>query len=105
MPAQTDIATDKISFDNTEVAFAAKSDDDLRRSYLLFKMLSYNWLVRLFSSLGNAALKMHLPIKGLIRATVFRQFCGGESIRDCDRTIKLLGKHHVGTILDYSVEG
>lgn len=94
-----------ISFDNTEIAFASKSDADLNRSYLLFTMVSRTSWVKIGKSLTNVALGLHLPISGLIKATIFKQFCGGENITDCSKTIKALGDYHIGTILDYSVEG
>ena len=94
-----------VSFDNTEVAFAGKSDEDLRRAYWLFRLIGMNWLVRIAPPLVDAALALHLPIKGLIKATVFRHFCGGESIDDCNDAMERLAKYHIGTILDYSVEG
>lgn len=94
-----------VSFDDTEIAFASKSNSDLNRAYLLFKVISYNWLVKIAPPFVDAALALHLPIKGLIRATAFRHFCGGETIADCKRTIDQLGKYNIGTILDYSVEG
>ena len=50
-------------------------------------------------------LNIGLPIKGMIKATIFEQFCGGETIEECTSTIDSMWKHHVGTILDYSVEG
>jgi proline dehydrogenase len=48
---------------------------------------------------------LHLPIKSVIKATIFKQFCGGENIDECHKTIKELGDFKIGTILDYSVEG
>jgi proline dehydrogenase len=94
-----------ISFDNTEIAFASKSDADLNRSYMLFTMVSRTSWVKIGKSLTNVALGLYLPISGLIKATIFKQFCGGENIQDCTKTIKALGDYHIGTILDYSVEG
>lgn len=94
-----------VSFDDTQTAFAAKTDSDLRRAYGLFKLISYNWLVRISPPFVNAALALHLPVKGIIRSTIFRHFCGGETIQDCEGTIQLLGRYRIGTILDYSVEG
>jgi proline dehydrogenase len=94
-----------ISFDNTEIAFASKSNADLNRSYMLFTMVSRTSWVKIGKSLTNVALGLHLPISGLIKATIFKQFCGGENIEDCNKTIKALGDYHIGTILDYSVEG
>ena len=94
-----------LSFNNTEVSFSGKSNKDLNRSYWLFKMVSNPTFVSLGKSLTTFAIKMHLPIKGLIKATIFKQFCGGETIEECSKAIDELGKYNVGTILDYSVEG
>lgn len=48
---------------------------------------------------------MGLPIKSLVRNTVFNHFCGGEFIEDCVPVIQKLNRFGVKTILDYSVEG
>ena len=94
-----------ISFDNTEIAFKYKSDKDLKRAYTMFKLVGKSWLVSLGKAMMPIAFKLHLPIKRIIKATIFHQFCGGESIDDCDHTIQVLYDNNVGTILDYSVEG
>lgn len=94
-----------LSFDNTEVAFSSKSNKDLKRSYFLFKAIGYNWLVSAGPTLINTAFTLHLPIIGIIKSTVFKQFCGGESMDDSDKTIEQLSKFGIGSILDYSVEG
>jgi proline dehydrogenase len=94
-----------ISFDNTEIAFKSKSNKDLQRAYWLFKIIGNPSLVKMGKWATNTALNMHLPIEGMVRKTIFRQFCGGETIAQCDPTIQLLGSFGVGTILDYSVEG
>ena len=93
------------SFDNTEIAFAAKSDKDLQWSYRLFKMIGKSWLVKAGNVAQNIAFALRLPVKGIIRRTIFKQFCGGETINECDGKITELGKFNVGTILEYSVEG
>lgn len=94
-----------ISFDNTEIAFASKSDKDLQWSYRLFKMIEKPWMVKLGKWMTKIAFALHLPVKGVIRRTIFKQFCGGEFIKDCEDKIEQLHKYGVGTILDYSVEG
>jgi len=94
-----------LSFDNTEVAFSGKSAADLRRSYWLFKLVSSNNLVSFGRSFTTFAIGAHLPIKPFIKPTIFKQFCGGEDIHECLATVESLGKHNVGSILDYSVEG
>jgi proline dehydrogenase len=94
-----------ISFDNTEIAFRSKNKQDLQRAYLLFKIIGAPAIVKLGKLLTPLALQIHLPIKGLIKKTIFKQFCGGESIQECDHTIEQLAAFGIGTILDYSVEG
>lgn len=94
-----------ISFDNTEVAFSSKSNRDLKRAYWLFRIIASPSIVKFGKKATNLALNLRLPISAPIKATIFRQFCGGETIAECDRTITDLGKFGIGTILDYSVEG
>ncbi|HZY39620.1 MAG TPA: proline dehydrogenase family protein [Mucilaginibacter sp.] len=99
------IQTDQLSFENTEIAFRHSSDADLNRAYWLFRVININFLVKIGPPITNFAIRIGLPIKGLIKATIFRHFCGGETIRECEKTIQNLYAGHVGTILDYSIEG
>ena len=104
MNQQTELR-ESLSFENTEIAFRNKSDRDLNKAYWLFKMIGSNLLTKVGPPLANAALKMGLPITGLIRATIFNHFCGGETIEGCLPSINRLANQRVETILDYSVEG
>lgn len=92
-------------FDNTEIAFALKSDSELERAYFLFKMISIEPLVRIGTAATNFAIKAHLPIEGLIRSTVFDHFCGGINEEDCLPVIERMFEKGVSSVLDYSVEG
>lgn len=94
-----------ISFENTKVAFAGKSDKDLKRAYWLFKLVGSPFLVKFGKWATNVALKLRLPIDGIIKKTIFRQFCGGVSIKDSLETSNHLAENNVKTILDYSIEG
>jgi proline dehydrogenase len=94
-----------VSFDNTEIAFQSKSNKDLKRAYWLFKIIASPTIVKIGKFSTNLALNIGLPIKKPVKATIFKQFCGGETIEECTNAINHLGKFHVGTILDYSVEG
>ena len=94
-----------ISFENTKIAFQGKSKRDLNRAYWLFKLVSNNTLVKVGPALLNIALFLRFPILGLIKTTIFKHFCGGESIIDSQKTIEELSHYQIGTILDYSVEG
>ena len=95
---------DKI-FNNTEVAFSLKSDTELDRAYFLFKMIASEPLVRIGTAVTNFALKAHLPVDGLIRATVFDHFCGGVNEQDCLSVVDKMYTKGVSSVLDYSVEG
>ncbi|GAB4194721.1 MAG: proline dehydrogenase family protein [Thermoflexibacter sp.] len=94
-----------LSFEDTQVAFSYRSDTDLWKSYLLFASINRNWLVSSGTKLIRFALKSGIPIDPLLKSTLFKHFCGGENIEDCEKTIQMLAQYHVGTILDYSVEG
>lgn len=94
-----------MDFNNTQIAFQSKSDNDLNRAYWLFKIIGYPTIVKLGKRMTNFAIKAKLPIEGIIKKTIFKQFCGGTTINDCDSTTKELFKFGIGTILDYSVEG
>lgn len=94
-----------VSFDNTEIAFKSKSDKDLKRAYWLFKLIGSQSLVKFGKWATGVSLKTHLPIEGMVKKTIFKQFCGGETISECAKTTALLDKYGIGTILDYSVEG
>jgi proline dehydrogenase len=95
---------DKI-FNNTQVAFALKTDTELDRAYFLFKMIDNEPLVRIGTAVTNFALKAHLPVEGLIRATVFDHFCGGVNEEDCLTVVDKMFTKGVSSVLDYSVEG
>lgn len=95
---------DKI-FNDTKVAFSLKSDTELNRAYFLFKMISIAPLVRIGTALTNFAIKLHLPVEGLIRATVFDHFCGGVTEEDCLTVVDKMYTKGVSSVLDYSVEG
>jgi len=93
------------NFSNSEIAFAGKSNADLTRAYWLFKAISSNLLVKIGPPITTFAMAIGLPVAPIIRATIFRHFCGGESIDECNHTIQELAKYNIGTILDYSAEG
>src|SRR5690554_5345852 len=94
-----------LSFENIQVAFAAKSDQALKKMFLIFTFLNNSRFSRWGIKLATWSLKLHLPIKGVLKKTIFEHFCGGESIEDSQSTIKALNRYGIGAILDYSVEG
>ena len=90
---------------DTRIAFAGHSDASLTRAHWLFRIIGSPFLTRTGTVLTRIGLGLHLPIKGLIKSTIFRQFVGGETITETLHTAARLATRGVGTILDYSVEG
>ena len=94
-----------ISFDNTENAFAYKTSKELKRARFLFASMGYQWLVDAGVRITPFFLKLGLPIKSLIRNTIFKQFVGGETLEQTKAVGDVLGRFNVQVILDYGVEG
>ncbi|OOG67140.1 proline dehydrogenase family protein [Flavobacterium sp. A45] len=92
-------------FNNTQIAFALKSDTELDRAYFLFKLINSQPLVRIGTAVTNFAIKANLPVESLIRATVFDHFCGGVNEDDCLSVVDKMYTKGVSSVLDYSVEG
>ncbi len=94
-----------ISFDNTEFAFEYKTVKQLKKASFLFSMMGKPWLVKMGTRLTPWAIKAGLPVKGIIRNTIFQQFVGGETLDEISIVAKMLGEYNVKAVLDYGVEG
>lgn len=94
-----------LDFQDTETAFADKSSAELKEKYRLFKLLNSPLLSAVGTRMTKFALSAGLPVRGLIKNTIFEQFCGGETIEECTPVIERLGRSGIGTILDYAIEG
>ena len=94
-----------ISFDNTENAFAYKTNKELKKAKFIFATMGKPLLVKAGLKLTPVALKIGLPVKRLIRNTIFGQFVGGETLEKTSAVVENLAKHNVQVILDYGVEG
>ncbi len=95
-----------VDFTNTEIAFAHKSDMELKKTSWLFSMMNKKWLVDVLSNLGLVALKLRFPfVQSIIKATIFEQFVGGTTLLECQKTIDRLYSNGVQSILDYGAEG
>ena len=92
-------------FNNTELAFSNKSDVELNKAYFLFSILDYSFLTKLGNFFLMLVLKMHLPLKKVIKKTIFNHFCGGETLDECKKTFQTLSKYNIFAMPEYSVEG
>ena len=93
-----------LSFDNTEIAFKIKSNGALSKANFLFGVINNPSLVKVSTTMAKMALDMHLPVKSIIKATIFQQFCGGESLEESKTIVDELKKYQVQSILDYAIE-
>ncbi len=94
-----------LDFTDTKTAFTIKSNRDIRRAYLMYKLISYPWLVKMANPMIRFASAIRFPINWIVKPTVYAQFCGGETINECAPVITKLKEGGVCSILDYSVEG
>jgi proline dehydrogenase len=94
-----------INFNDTAIAFASKSTKELKHMQFLFRTMAWSKITNISVSFLKFALKYHFPIKKIVRKTLFKQFCGGETYWECGTTMDKLYERGVYSIPDYSVEG
>jgi proline dehydrogenase len=94
-----------VRFDDTAIAFRYKSDKQLRKARFIFTVVNNPLISKLSTTAVKVGMAIGLPIKGIVRSTVFEHFCGGETIEKTENIVKHIGEFNVKTILDYSVEG
>ena len=94
-----------INFNNLERAFKDKSNKDLYRAYVLFLAIKNPYLTSFLTKILKIFIYLNIPLENIIKKTVYRHFCGGTDINECNNTINKLWKSNIGTILDFSAEG
>lgn len=100
------MGTPIVDLNDTEVAFAGKSEKELKKAARLLGLMNNHWLVGVGAKIGYAAIKMHLPfVESVVKNTIFEQFCGGTTLLESEKTIKHLYQYKSKTILDYGAEG
>ncbi|WP_304063892.1 proline dehydrogenase family protein [Pedobacter glucosidilyticus] len=95
----------RVSFNDTAIAFSHKTDKELAQAHFIFSLMKFQWLVKIGTKLTPLALKWKLPIKGLLRHTIFKIFIGGESLEETKKVLTTLNQYQVKVILDYGAEG
>jgi proline dehydrogenase len=94
-----------VKFEDTAIAFRYKSDSELKKANFIFTVVNNPFVSSLATGAVKVSMSLGLPVKGIVRSTVFSHFCGGETIDKTEKTVKHLGEYNVRTILDFSVEG
>ena len=93
-------------FDNTQIAFADKSDSQLKKAYWMFKAIEQPLITNIGITSLNFAVKNNIPfVNTIVKKTLFEQFCGGETREESMKVVKQMFKRHVGSIFDYAIEG
>ena len=93
-------------FNDTQVAFADKSDAQLKKAFWMFKMIESPALTKVGTSVLNFTVHNNFPfVTSIVKNTLFAQFCGGETREESMKVVKQLFKRGVGSIFDYSIEG
>src|SRR4051812_17340452 len=95
----------QLFFGDTSIAFSGKSANELRKMNLLFTLMGVPELTKVGIFFIKTLLKINFPIKKIIKMTLFKQFCGGETLEECQRVISLLDNAGIKSIPDYSAEG
>mgnify|MGYP003333186492 CR=1 FL=1 len=94
-----------LDLEDTETAYQARSDSELKHTFRLFKTLNNNFINQLGILTARLAYSMHLPLDFIMKRTLYGQFCGGESLNECSAVVAKLHTYGVKVCLDYAVEG
>ena len=95
----------RVDFNDTATAFSGRTDKALKWEYQLFRMMNHPVLTNVLTTMASLSIKMHLPVKWLIKKTVYEQFCGGETLEETKKVLAELEKFGISAIIDYGVEG
>jgi proline dehydrogenase len=96
----------ELDFDDVSQSFAVKSEAELWRGLLVFKLCAVRPLVtnaRLLLNVGEKMLGRRL-MHAILRQTFFGHFCAGETDEEVARVVARLEKSGIGGILDYAAE-
>ncbi len=92
-------------FNDTKIAFRSKSNKQLLQAYWLFRLLGFPELTKIGTYFIKTALRLPLGLKKVIKTTLYQQFCGGETLEECQKTMAELQQFGVYSIPDYAAEG
>uniref|UniRef100_A0A8C6TI10 Proline dehydrogenase n=1 Tax=Neogobius melanostomus TaxID=47308 RepID=A0A8C6TI10_9GOBI len=96
----------QIDFDNTEEAYKSKSNLELLRSLLVFKLCTFDFLVERNKELIDLSRKLlgQRLFGTMMKMTFYGQFVAGEDSNSIKPLVHKNEAFGVGSVLDYSVE-
>lgn len=93
------------SFNDTNTGFSHKTDRQLKKSKLLFALMNKSLLVKIGVRITPLMIRWKIPVKRLIKNTIFEQFVGGETLAESSQVINQLQEFGIQAIMDYGAEG
>jgi hypothetical protein len=95
-----------LTFENSEIAFKAKSNFDLIRGYIVFRLCGINYLIDNQKTLLNVSRKLlgKSLFSSLMKNTFYGHFVAGENQDEIRANVTNMMKYGVKPILDYSAE-
>lgn len=94
-----------LDFKNTEIAFSSKTKKELQNAYMLYTIMKYPWIVKTGKYASRIAINIHFPIAWIVKPTLYKQFVGGETLKECEKIVEHLSKSNVKSTMDFSAEG
>ncbi|MCU0328044.1 MAG: proline dehydrogenase family protein [Chitinophagales bacterium] len=96
----------KSIFEQTQIAFQGRSDEEIKKSYWIYWLFNQTTLVNLANKILLFFFQIRFPlVSSIVRNTIFPQFCGGENLEEIASKLKSLAKEDLEILLNYSVEG
>lgn len=92
-------------FNDTKTAFISKTENELHKARLLFRIMANPGFVNIGKVMISMALKVGIPVGWAVRPTIYSHFVGGRSLAECHTIVQKLSQYNLKSILDYSVEG
>lgn len=93
-----------LNFTDTEQTYIHKSGFQLRKSAMLFHVMSNPGLVNFANKVAMGMARTGIPIAWAVKPTLYKQFVGGESLQECIPVLNELKSRNIHSILDYSAE-
>ena len=91
-------------FDNTKRAFSLKSNYDLKKALIIFKLISNKRIVNLGSRIVNLLKNLNLSVNFLFKETIFKQFCAGINKKETLNIVKKLSEANIYSYVHYASE-
>ena len=96
---------DPISFDDTATAFRPKTNVDIFRAMLIFRLTCIPFFVRNSGAMVRSSYRFlgENITNFFLRRSIFKQFCGGDDLSSIIPTVQQLRASGIRAILDYAV--